>query len=211
MIKILIADDHAIVRAGLKQILLEDKRIEVIDEASDIDEVFQKLSQKKYNLLILDLNLPGKSGFESIKSLRTLYPNCPILILSMYDEEQYGIRCIREGASGYLNKASATEELINAINIVLSGKKYISAKLAENLLNTLTSDNEKDLIKRLSNRELEVLIRIAKGETVEEISKNMCLSQATIYTYRSRLMEKLNLKSNVEITQFAIRNKLINW
>lgn len=211
MTKIVMVDDHAIVRAGLKQILAEAGEIEAIEESASIEDLFNKLRKTKFDLIILDLNMPGRSGFEAIRELKNIYPEIPILVLSMYDEEQYGLRCLREGASGYLKKSSATEELVKAIKTVLNGRKYISQQLAEILLNDYDNKDEQTLLKKLTNRELEVLIRIARGQTIDEISKEMCLSQPTIYTYRTRLMEKLNLKSNVEITQFAIRNNLIEW
>lgn len=211
MIKIFIADDHAIVRAGLKQIVSEEKELIVADEASNIEELFSKLSEGKFDILILDLNMPGKSGFDSIKEIKNLYPDLPILILSMYDEEQYGLRCIREGASGYLKKSSAPEELVNAIKVILKGKKYISPTLADKLINSIDKVSDEGRVNILSNREIEVLKRIARGQKIEEIAKEMCISVPTVYTYRSRILEKLNLKSNVEITQFAIRHKLIEW
>jgi len=211
MIKILIADDHAIVRAGLKQIISEETDLIVEDEASSVDELFNKLKMKKFDILILDLNMPGRSGFEAIKEIKNLYPNLPILVLSMYDEEQYGIRCLSVGANGYLKKSCAPEEMVNAIRKIINGRKYISQSLAEILANNIAIQSEGDVIKLLSNREIEILKRIASGQSAEQISKELFISVPTVYTYRSRILEKLNLKSNVDLTLFAIRNKLIEW
>jgi two-component system invasion response regulator UvrY len=211
MIKILIADDHAIVRAGLKQIISEETDLIVEDEASSVDELFNKLKMKKFDILILDLNMPGRSGFEAIKEIKNLYPNLPILVLSMYDEEQYGIRCLSVGANGYLKKSCAPEEMVNAIRKIINGRKYISQSLAEILANNIANQSEGDVIKLLSNREIEILKRIASGQSAEQISKELFISVPTVYTYRSRILEKLNLKSNVDLTLFAIRNKLIEW
>ncbi len=210
-IRICIVDDHPIVLMGLKQIVSEESDMSVIGEASNIADLFKILDEKEFDILILDLNLPGRSGFDTIKEIKSIKPDLPILILSMYDEDLYGLRCLREGASGYLKKSSATEELVKAIRIVCSGRKYLSQSLTEKLIDTSIEQKDQSKLSRLSNREMEVLRRIAIGQSIEDIARDMYLSPATIYTYRNRILEKLNLKSNVEITQFAIINKLIDW
>lgn len=207
-IKILIADDHAIVREGLKQIVAEESDLKVTGEASNAKEVIEMISQSNFDIAILDINMPGKSGLDLLKDLKIQFPNLPILILSMYAEELYGIRALKAGASGYLKKASAPDELVAAIKKIVSGGKYISQALAEKLADTVDFSHNKLPHETLSDREYEIMCKIATGESAEEISNNLSISVHTFYTYRNRILEKMKMKSNVELTQYVINNKL---
>ena len=209
MIKILIADDHAIVREGLKQIVAEESDMEVTGEAANADEVFEILSTNNFDIAIIDINMPGKSGLDLLKDLKVQLPKLPLLILSMYGEEQYGIRALKAGASGYLRKASAPNELVAAIRKIVSGGKYISQQLAENLADTVDESYSKLPHENLSDREYEVMCKIASGESAEKISDDLSISIHTFYTYRNSILEKMKMKSNVELTQYVINNKLI--
>lgn len=209
MIKILIADDHAIVRRGLKQILAETPDMVVVDEASNGHEVLTKVMKHDYSVILLDISMPGKSGLDVLKELKTDRPKLPVLILSMYPEEQYAIRVLRAGASGYLTKEGAPEELIYAIRKVVQGKKYVSASLAEKLVFDLDVDSQKPLHESLSDREFQVLCMIASGKTVSDISGELALSVKTISTYRTRLLEKMKMKNNAELTHYAVQNHLV--
>jgi DNA-binding NarL/FixJ family response regulator len=208
MIKILIADDHAIVREGLKQIVATEKGLIVNGEAGEASELFAQLEQKSFDIVVLDINMPGISGLDILKDMNTRFPNIPVLILSMYSEEQYGIRAIKAGASGYLKKVSAPEELVNAIKKIVGGGKYISPALAESLVKTISIKSSKPAHENLSNREFEIMCKIAEGKSAEDIAKELSISVHTFYSYRNRIFEKMNLKSNVEITQYVLQNKL---
>jgi two-component system, NarL family, invasion response regulator UvrY len=207
MIKILIADDHAIVREGLKQILAEEPDMKVTGEAGNAIELFELLTKDVWNAVVLDINMPGKSGLEALKDLKKEYPDLPVLILSMYGEEQYGVRALKAGASGYLKKASAPNEFVSAIRTIIKGKKYISPSLAENLADNINPGNHNS--NKLSDREYEILCKIALSNSAEDIANELCISVHTVYSYRNRILDKLNLKTNVELTQYAIQNKLI--
>lgn len=209
MIDILIADDHAIVREGLKQIVAEEHDMKVKGEAGDCNEMFELLRDNSFSIIVLDINMPGKSGIEALKDLKRDYPDIPVLILSMYDEDQYGVRSIKAGASGYLKKGSATSELVKAIRTIIRGNKYISHVLAEKLADSINTGRRLNQPDLLSDREYEILCKIASGKSAEDIAKELNLSIHTVYTYRNRIMEKMGLKTNVEITQYAIQNKLI--
>jgi len=209
MIKILIADDHAIVREGLKQIVAEESDMEVTGEAANADKVFEILRTNNFDIAIIDINMPGKSGLDLLKDLKVQLPKLPLLILSMYGEEQYGIRALKAGASGYLRKASAPNELVAAIRKIVSGGKYISQQLAENLADTVDKSYNKLPHENLSDREYEIMCKIASGESAEQISDDLSISIHTFYTYRNRILEKMKMKSNVELTQYVINNKLI--
>jgi len=209
MIKILIADDHAIVREGLKQIVAEESDMEVTGEAANADKVFEILRSNNFDIAIIDINMPGKSGLDLLKDLKVQLPKLPLLILSMYGEEQYGIRALKAGASGYLRKASAPNELVAAIRKIVSGGKYISQQLAENLADTVDKSYNKLPHENLSDREYEIMCKIASGESAEQISDDLSISIHTFYTYRNRILEKMKMKSNVELTQYVINNKLI--
>ena len=209
MIKILIADDHAIVRKGLKQIVAETSDMVVADEASNGHEVINKASKNDYDVVVLDITMPGISGLDTLKQLRIHKPKLPILVLSMHPEEQYAVRVLKAGASGYLTKGSAPNELIRAIRKVSLDRKYISPFLAEKLAFDLEADNGRPLHETLSDREYQVICMIASGKTVKEIAEESFLSVKTISTYRSRILEKMNMKSNAELTHYAIKNELV--
>ena len=208
-IRILFADDHPIVRAGFKQVLSDTPDLVVADEAENGQEVLQYLKKKKYDVVLLDISMPGKSGLEILKELKTGYPKLPVLILSIYPEEQYAVRALRAGASGYLTKASAPNEMIAAIRKISAGGRYISASLAEKLANYLDADMTKSPHETLSDREHQVMRLIASGKTVSEIAESLHLSVKTISTYRVHVLEKMKMKNNAEITLYAVQNKLV--
>jgi len=208
-IKIIIADDHAIVREGLKQIVAEEKDMLVCGEAEDAATLMELLKKEKWSIVILDINMPGKSGLEALKDIKQFYPELPVLILSMFSEDQYGLRAIKAGASGYLKKVSAPTELVVAIRKIVSGRKYINSSLAEKLAESLGTEKNNFLHDKLSDREYQIMCNIALGKSAEEIAVELSLSINTIYTYRNRILEKMSMKSNVELTQYAIQNKLI--
>ena len=209
MIKILIADDHAIVREGLKQIVAEEKDMLVAGEAGNANEMFELLKKDDFTIIILDISMPGRSGLEALKFLKKNYPEVPTLILSMFSEEQYGLRALKAGAAGYLKKVSAPTELVSAIRKIVSGVKYINQSLAEKLADEYDSDRKERMHDKLSNREYQIMCLIASGKSTEEIALDLSISINTVYTYRNRILEKMHLKSNVELTQYALQNKLI--
>jgi DNA-binding NarL/FixJ family response regulator len=208
-IKILIADDHPIVRAGFKQVISDMPDMLVADEAGNGQEVLNLIGKKDYDLVLLDISMPGRSGLEILKDLKSEKPKLPVLILSIYPEEQYAIRALRAGASGYMTKASAPNELILAIRKISEGGKYISASLAEKLAYYLDGDAAKPPHETLSDREYQVMLMIASGKTVTEIANELCLSVKTISTYRTHILEKMKMKNNAEITLYAVQNKLV--
>lgn len=210
-IKILIADDHAIVREGLKQIVADEKDILVSGEAENSEKMMELLQNERWNLVILDINMPGKSGLEALKDIKLLYPDLPVLILSMFSEDQYGIRAIKAGASGYLKKVSAPNELVTAIRKIVSGGKYINPSLAEKLADKFGKTEEGLLHDKLSDREYQIMCNIALGKSAEEIAEELTLSINTVYTYRNRILEKMSMKSNVELTQYVMQNKLVEF
>jgi len=209
MIKILIADDHAIVREGLKQIVTEEADMEVTGEAANASELFVLLDKDCWEIVVLDINMPGKSGLEALKEMRSRNINVPVLILSMFSEDQYGIRAIKAGAAGYLKKVSAPTELVSAIRKIVGGGKYINQSLAEKLADNVDVNNKKALHQNLSDREYQIMCFISFGKSAEEIAEELTISIHTVYSYRNRILEKMHLKSNVELTQYAIQNKLI--
>ena len=210
MIKILVADDHAIVRKGLKQIIADTIDMTVADEAGNGQEVLEKVSKNDYDVLVLDITMPGWSGLDIVKKVKTEKPDLNVLILSMHSEEQYAVRVFKAGASGYLTKDKAPDELISALQKVSEGGKYVSTTLAEKLAFDLSVSSEKPLHENLSDREFQVLCEIASGRTVKEIAENMCLSVKTISTYRSRILSKMGMKSNAELTYYSIKHGLVD-
>ena len=208
-IKILIADDHAIVREGLKQIVAEEKDILVAGEAENANRLMELLKAEKWSLVVLDINMPGRSGLEALKDIKQIYPDLPVLILSMFSEDQYGLRAIKAGASGYLKKVSAPTELVAAIRKIVSGGKYINQSLAEKLAENFGGLNNKLLHEKLSDREYQIMCNIALGKSAEEIAEELSISINTVYSYRNRILEKMSMRSNVELTQYAIQYKLI--
>jgi DNA-binding NarL/FixJ family response regulator len=209
MIKVLIADDHTLVRKGLKQILLDTKDIESVDEAGNGKETLNKVNRKKYDLVLLDITLPGRSGIDVLKQIKLSKPRLPVLILSMHPEEQYAVRSLRAGAAGYLTKESAPHELIDAIRKVANGGKYITSSLAEKLASELGADMEKPPHEILSDREYQVMCMIASGQTAMEIAETLNLSVKTISTHRARILKKMHMDNNAQITHYAIKNNLV--
>ncbi len=209
MIKIIIADDHSIVREGLKQIIADTPDMTVYDEACDGTELLKKVMLSKYDVVVLDITMPGTNVLDVLKQIKKQLPSTQVLVLSMHPEEQYAVRVLKAGASGYLTKESAPSELVKAIRKVAQGRKYISPSFAENLADTLLSDHDQPVHASLSDREYQVLCMIASGETVKHIAENLYLSEKTISTYRSRILQKMNMKNNAEIIHYAIKNMLI--
>ena len=209
MIKILIADDHSIVREGLKQIVAESPEMSVRGEAVNGQQVLDLVHKTDYDLILLDIAMPGRGGIDTLKQLKIEKPEIPVLILSMYPEDQYALRAIKAGASGYLTKESAPEELIGAIKKVARGGKYVSTDLAEKLVENLGKDTEKPDHTMLSDREYQVMTMIATGKTVKEIGDELSLSVKTISTNRTRALEKMGMKNNAEFTYYAIKQGLV--
>ena len=210
MIKVLIADDHTVVRQGLKQILSADNQMSVVAEAANGHEVLRALEQAKVDVLILDVTMPGRNGLEVLKEVKRMYSALPVLVLSMHPEDQFAIRMLRAGASGYISKESAPEELVEALRKVCSGGKYVSPQLAERLAVFIEDDNTRAPHERLSDREFEILRMLAFGKTVTEVADELLLSVKTVSTYRSRVLEKMKMTTNAELTRYALQSGLID-
>jgi len=210
MLRILIADDHEIVRKGLVKVLAETLQPVQVDEAQTGQEAVSKVLKSEYNLVVLDIKMPGKSGLDALKEIKEHRPKLPVLILSMHPEEQFAIRAIRAGASGYLTKECAGDELVLAVRKALKGERYISGSLAEILAGGLDDASGKPPHEILSDREYQVMLMIASGKTVGGIAKELCLSPKTISSYRTNLLLKLGMKNSAEITHYAIQNKLVD-
>lgn len=209
MIKVLIADDHPIVRQGLRQILAGTPDMEVAGEAVNGQEALDQVRAGGWDVLVLDMTMPGRSGFDILKELKHEQTHPPILVLSMHAEEQFAVRVLKAGASGYLTKENAPEELVKAIRKVVSGGKYISPDLAESLAFGLDAGSDHLRHEMLSDREFQVMRLTASGKTLAEIAETLSLSAKTVSTYRARLLEKLNLKTNAELVRYALENGLI--
>lgn len=209
MYRFLIADDHTVVRKGLKQILLEAFPSAVVEEVTDAESMLKMVFTQNWDVVISDISMPGRSGLEVLQQVKQHYPKLPVLILSVHSEDQYALRVLKSGASGYLNKDSAPEQLVAAVNRVMQGKKYITPTIAEKLANSLDQDMEKSSHEYLSDREFEVLKLLAAGQAVSDIASRLSLSVTTISTFRARIMTKMSLKTNAELTLYAIENKLI--
>lgn len=209
MVSILIADDHAVVRSGLKQILSDSLQEVTFGEAGTGQEAIREARKGGWSVVLLDINMPGKNGLEILRQLKDEYPHLPVLILSMHPEDQFAVRMLRAGASGYLTKETAPDELVKAVNKVLRGGRYVSATLAEKLAEDLQTGAQGPLHQSLSDREYQVLCLIASGKTVGEISDLLSLSVKTISTYRARVLQKMNMKTNAELTHYAIQNQLV--
>ncbi len=210
MIRVLIVDDHAIVRQGLKRILSETPDMTVAGEAENGAEALKKIREGEWDVVLLDVSMPGRNGADTLKQILSENRGGKVLILSMYPEDQYAVRLLKAGASGYMTKETAPEELVEAIRKVAQGKKYISPTLAELLLNELDGDADKPPHDRLSDREYQVFRMLGSGKTVSEIAASMSLSVKTISTHRSHVLEKMKLKNNAEITLYAIQNGLVD-
>ncbi len=211
MLRILIADDHAIVRQGLKQVLVEEFSDAHLGEASSGEETLKVMREEHWDVLILDIHFPDKNGLEILKEVKLLHPTLPVVVLSLYPEEQYGIRVLKAGGSAYLTKETAPEELVSAIKRVLKGGRYVSPDLAEQLAANLSPHHAQGATHQtLSDRELEVLKFLAAGKTVTDIADILALSVKTISTYRARLLEKLHLKTTADLIRYAIDQDLVN-
>lgn len=209
MLRILLADDHAVVRRGVKQILAEAFAQATFGEAQNVQELLKLISSERWDVVVLDLNMPDGNGLEALKQIKQANPHLPVLILTMFPEDQYAMRTIRAGAAGYLNKESAPEELVQAIRKILRGGEYISASVADELVLYTRHEDDQPLHKHLSDREYQVLCLIASGKEVKEISSELALSAKTVSTYRARLLVKMNMKTNAELTYYAIQNGLV--
>ena len=210
MIRILIADDHAILRRGLKEILVRELPEVVCGEAEDAQQVLMQVQSDDWDLVMLDITMPGRSGLDVLKDLQTMRPKLPVLVLSMHPEDQYGKRVLRAGASGYMNKKSAPEELINAIRKLLAGGQYVSPALAERLALDLKYGAAKSAHEILSHREFEVLRMIASGKTVTQIAEELHLSVNTVSTHRARILEKMHMTTSAELMHYALSNHLVD-
>jgi len=210
MLRILIADDHTVVRKGLKHILLEEFPAAEVDEVPDAGEMIKKIMNGRWDIVISDLNMPGRSGLDALAQIKIMEPTLPVLILSIHPEDHYALRVLKAGASGYLSKDSAPEELVKAVQKVLLGKKYISPAIAEKLASSFTDNADKVAHESLSNREFDVMKLIASGKTVSDIAEILSLSITTISTYRGRVMAKMGLKTNADLTKYAMELQLIS-
>ncbi|TMI72583.1 MAG: response regulator transcription factor [Bacteroidetes bacterium] len=209
MLKILIADDHAVVRKGLRQILLEEYPSAQIGEVADAESLLSEIMKDDWNIVITDMNMPGRSGLDALTQIKQMAPQLPVLIMSMYPEDQYALRVLKAGASGYLGKDNIHDDIIKAIQSVQLGKKFITPAVAEKLANALGEDNRLQPHETLSDREFEVLKLLASGKAVSDIASQLSLSATTVSTYRSRIMEKMNMRTNAELTRYALEKKLI--
>ena len=208
--RILIADDHGVVRRGLREILADALPDTEFSEAVNGDEVLSQLGKSAISLLVLDINMPGRSGMDVLRDVKQAYPRLPVIILSVHPEDQYGVRCLRAGASAYINKESAPEELAIATKKILSGGHYISTSLQEKLIANLDEPVDKPLHELLSDREYEVMRMIAAGVPLTDIGERLHVSVKTISTYRARILEKMQMKSNAELTRYAMTHGLID-
>jgi two-component system, NarL family, invasion response regulator UvrY len=209
MLRVLIADDHAVVRRGLRQVLADESDIKVIGEAQNSQELLALARRNPCDLIVLDISMPGRNGLDALKELRKEFPKTPILVLSMYPEDQYAVQAFRAGASGYLTKESAPEELVLAIRKVVRGGRYVSATLAEKLALDLSAKRNGALHETLSAREFQILCMIGSGKSVTAIADELALSVKTIGTYRARILEKMEMRNNAELIRYAIQNQLV--
>ncbi len=210
MMRVLIVDDHAILRRGLRALLSDAFHDAAFGEASNAEEALEQLGKKGWDVALLDITLPGKSGLDLLKELKAARPKLPVLVLSVHPEDQFALRVLKAGAQGYMTKESAPEELVNAIRKILAGGQYVSTTLAEKLALSVRKDSTRTPHETLSDREYDVMCRIASGRTVTEIAGDLSLSVKTISTYRARILEKLGVKNSAEITRYAIQNGLVS-
>ncbi|HXC41732.1 MAG TPA: response regulator transcription factor [Burkholderiales bacterium] len=208
MIKVVLADDHAVVRRGIRQILTDHQDIEVVGEAANAGELTQLLRQQPCDVLLLDISMPGKNGIDALKALKKEWPRLQVLMLSMYPEDQFALRALRAGASGYLTKHAPLENLPEAVRRLASGKKYITPEAAEFMADVLDDNRDVPPHELLSDREFQTLRLIASGKTLSGIADELCISPKTVSVYRARLLEKMKLKNNAELTHYALKNNL---
>lgn len=209
MIKVILCDDHAMVRRGIRDTIAEAVDIQVVGEAGSYPELRELLRKTPCDVLVLDLNMPGRGGLEVLAALREEDSPVKTLVVSMYPEDQYAIRCLRAGARGYLNKAGEPAELVNAVRTVQQGRKYVTADVAQMLVDNLSAPESEELHASLSERELQTLQKIATGKKLSEIAEELMLSPKTVSVYRARVLEKLHMSNNAELTVYAIRNSLV--
>lgn len=209
MIKVILCDDHAVVRRGIRDTISEAVDIQVVGEAGSYPELREQLRKVECDVLVLDLNMPGRGGLEVLATLREEGSPVKTLVVSMYPEDQYAIRCLRAGARGYLNKAGEPAEMIAAIRTVNQGRKYVTPDVAQMLVDNLSAPESEELHASLSERELQTLQKIASGKKLSEIAEELMLSPKTVSVYRARVLEKLHLANNAELTVYAIRNSLV--
>ncbi|ODT43732.1 MAG: DNA-binding response regulator [Nitrospira sp. SCN 59-13] len=210
MTKILVVDDHAVVRQGVKQILNEQFQGAVIGEARNAEEMIDRIQKFTWDIVVLDVGMPGKSGLDALKDLKQVCPKLPVLVLSAYPEDQLARRMLKAGASGYLTKDSAPNELVQALKKILGGGKFVSASMAELLVANLNEEAGRPLHEMLSDREYQVMCLIAVGKSLKEIADDLCVGISTINTYRARILEKMQFKNNTELTHYALENRLVN-
>jgi len=210
MLRVLIIDDHEIVRRGLKEVLADEFPELKVGEASNSQGALELVTTQKWDIVLLDINIPGRSGLEVLEEVKRLQPGAPVIILSAYPEEEFAIRSLKLGASGYLNKSRASDEVLAAVKKALTGGKYVTASLAERLVSILGGEIEHALHESLSSRELQVLRMIAKGHTIKEIAADLTLSERTVGTYRTRISKKMGLGTNVELARYALKNGLVD-
>jgi DNA-binding NarL/FixJ family response regulator len=208
--RILIADDHPLVRQGLRQVLEAQDGLRVVGEAKDGDDAMALAGRLEWDVAVVDYNMPGKSGVELVKELRRRFPERPVLVLSIYPEDRYALRLLRAGAAGYLNKESAPEELVGALRKVAAGGRYVSPALGEKLALAVSGADESPLSEKLSDREYQIMWLLASGTTVRDISRQLFLSPNTVSTYRTRILKKLNVRNNAELMRYAIRHQLVD-
>ena len=210
MVRVLVADDHPLLRDGIKQVLSRETDFALIGEAEDAAQVLQRIDKQDWDVVILDISMPGRSGLDALREIRRLRPNLPVVVLSIHSEELFAVRAFKAGASGYISKSDPPGEIVRAIRKVVTGKKYVSATLAETLANVLESETRRLLHESLSDRELQVMTKIASGMTVSEIATEISLSVKTISTYRARVLDKMNMRSNAELTRYALKTGLVD-
>jgi two-component system, NarL family, invasion response regulator UvrY len=209
MARVLIADDHAMVRAGLRRWLEQDAAIDTIGEAVSGSETLERLRDSAWDVVVLDINMPDRSGIDILAHIRTGYPKTRVLVISAFSEKQYAIYALRAGAAGYLAKDQAPEDFMRAIRTVLAGRRFVSTTLAEMLVGALDEPADQPLHSTLSQREFQILCKLAVGRSVSEIARELCISVKTVSTYRARILEKMNFSTNADLTAYALRNGLM--
>ena len=209
MLRVLIADDHSMIRVGLKQVLQKTFTHAVIGEAASAEEALEKIRGEEWSLAVMDITMPGRSGLDILKDVQLARPGMPVLIMSMHGEDQFALRVLKAGAAGFISKHSAPEELVNAIQKILSGGKYVSKAVAEKVILEIGKDNEKPAHERLSDREFQVMCMFAQGKVNKQVATELSLSVKTVSTYRARILEKMNMQTNAELTRYAIKNGLV--